>query len=235
MMNVLAGISRSKVWDVMTRTVGAGCLAFLGAAALSAVLATARRLAGTGIDLRLLSTLVVNACIFVLLLLETTLIICRPRALAKAAGWKARICALAGTWLIFLVVLLPVREDLPTPLYVMAALLSTAGDLSAIYIVLHLGGSFSIMAEARALVERGPYAMVRHPLYVAEQMALLGALITYFSWRALALFAAQSLLQYWRARNEERVLGRTFPGYAAYMRRTPMLLPRIPIRGGPAR
>lgn len=109
------------------------------------------------------------------------------------------------------------------------------GDLLAIYVVLHLGGSYSIRAEARKPVSGGPYALVRHPLYVAEQIALLGALITYLSWRALVLFAVQSLVQYLRVRNEETVLAQAFPSYANYMRRTPVLLPRWDIGRGRAR
>ena len=220
-------ISRSTTWDILTRVVGASCLAFLGAAAFWAILGTLRQLAAAGVDARLAATLVVNVSVFVLLLIESTLIVCRPKAVAKATGFKARVSALIGTWLIFVVVLLPIRADLPAPMYVLAASLSAFGDLMAIYVVLHLGGSFSLMAEARQLVERGPYAVIRHPLYLAEQVGLLGALITYLSWRALALFVVQSFFQYVRARNEERVLARCFPAYAAYIRRTPMLLPGL--------
>jgi protein-S-isoprenylcysteine O-methyltransferase Ste14 len=209
-----------------TRLVGAGVLMFLAAAAFAALVATARQLAAGGTVPRLLPTLVVNVCVFVLLLIETTLIACRTRAVAKAPGVKARASALVGTWLIFLVVFLPLRTDLPQPVYILAAVLSAGGDLLAIYVVLHLGGSFSIMAEARKPVSAGPYALVRHPLYVAEQIALLGALITYLSWRAVILFAVQSSVQFLRARNEEAILARAFPGYANYLRRTPMLLPR---------
>jgi protein-S-isoprenylcysteine O-methyltransferase Ste14 len=140
--------------------------------------------------------------------------------------------ALIGTWLIFLVVFLPIRVDLPISIYLLAALLCTAGDTLAIYVVLHLGRSYSIMAEARGPVSSGPYALVRHPLYLAEQIALLGALITYLSWPAVALFALQACFQFMRARNEECVLARTFPAYANYLQRTPMLLPHLfPHRG----
>jgi hypothetical protein len=81
---------------------------------------------------------------------------------------------------------------------------SASGDMLAIYVVLHLGGSYSIMAEARKPVSRGRYALVRHPLYLTEQFAHLGALITYLSWPAVALFALQSFFQFMRARNEEQ-------------------------------
>jgi protein-S-isoprenylcysteine O-methyltransferase Ste14 len=220
-----AAISRSRTWDFLTRAIGVSCLALLGAVAMSAVLSTMRQLAAEGPNTSLIANLVVNVCIFVLMLIECTLIVSRPKAIAKAPGIGARVTALAGTWIIFLVVLIPLRTDLPAPWHVLAAILSTIGDLFAMIIVLHLGGSYSVMAEARRLVERGPYAVVRHPLYLAEQVTLLGALITYLSWRAVALFALQSFLQFRRARNEERILTRTFPGYAAYARRTPMLVP----------
>jgi protein-S-isoprenylcysteine O-methyltransferase Ste14 len=227
---LLAAISASKAWDVLTRIVAAGCLMFLCAAAFAAAVETVRQLAAGGMALRLVPTLAVNVCLLVLLLIEATLVVSRSRAVAKAPGIRSRVTALIGTWIIFLVVFLPVRVDLPISLYMLAAVLCIAGDVLAIYVVLHLGGSYSIMAEARKPVSGGPYALVRHPLYVAEQIALLGALITYLSWRAAALFALQSCFQFMRARNEERVLAGAFPGYSGYMRRTPMLLPRISAR-----
>jgi protein-S-isoprenylcysteine O-methyltransferase Ste14 len=171
----LASISRSTMWDVATRVIGVTVLAFLGAAAFATILATSRGLAAAGINVRLVATLVVNVCVFVLLLIESTLIICRSRAVAKAAGIMARLSALLGTWLIFLVVLLPQRTDLPAPVFVIAVALVILGDLIAMYVLLHLDRSYSDMAEARPLVQRGPYAVVRHPLYPAEQTALLGA------------------------------------------------------------
>lgn len=226
MKTTLASISRSKSWDVATRIVGVSCLMFLCAAALAAAVGTVRQLAAGENAARLVPTLAVNICLLVLLLIEATLIVSRSRALAKAPGIRSRMTALIGTWVIFLVVFLPIRVDLPIVIYDLAALLCIVGDMLAIYVVLHLGGSYSIMAEARTPVSSGPYALVRHPLYLAEQIALLGALITYLSWPAVALFSLQSCFQFMRARNEERVLARTFPAYANYMRRTPMLVPR---------
>ncbi len=222
--NVLA---RSRTWDIATRVVSAGCLALLGMAAVAAILSTLRQLDAGGSNARLISTLVVNICIFLLMVIETTLVIGRPRAVAKASGMQARVCALAGTWIIFLLVLLPVRTDLSITAYRIAAVLTTLGDLLAIYVVMTLGGSFSIMAEARRMVEHGPYAIVRHPLYLAEEIALAGAILTYLSWQALALLALQLFFQYRRARNEERILASTFPAYLAYLHRTPMWLPSL--------
>jgi len=51
------------------------------------------------------------------------------------------------------------------------------GCVSIVYAVLHLGKSFSIMPQARRLVIGGPYRFVRHPLYFAEELAVIGVLI----------------------------------------------------------
>jgi protein-S-isoprenylcysteine O-methyltransferase Ste14 len=227
MIATLAAIFRSRAWDIAARVIGASCLTFLDAAAYSAILATLRRLHAFGIDTATVFALMAHVCLFLLLLVETTLIVCRPRAIAKAIGIQPRVSALLGTWLMLLVVLFPIRTDLPAPLYVAAAGLGTLGDILAIYVVLHLGGSFSFMAEARRLVDRGPYAIVRHPLYVASEVGLTSAAITHLSWGVMVLFVTHAAFQFLRARNEERVLARSFAGYEAYLRRTPMLLPRL--------
>ena len=220
-----ASVSHSRSWDVFTRIVAVACFGFLGAASCAVVMATVSRMAASGFDTRMFCTIVVNACIFLQFLIQSTLVVCRSRALAKTGGVGARAVAMAGSWLIFAVVLLPIRVDLSTPIYVLAALVSAGGDCLAIVVVLHLGRSYSVMAEARGLVVDGPYAIVRHPLYLAEQLSLIGAVITFLSWRVMVLFTVQSCCQYLRARNEERILSSTFPAYADYRRRTPMLVP----------
>jgi protein-S-isoprenylcysteine O-methyltransferase Ste14 len=126
-----------------------------------------------------------------------------------------------------LVVLLPLRTDLRPSSYAVAAGLGACGDLLAVWVVLHLRGSFSVMAEARRLVVQGPYALVRHPLYLAEEVGLASAVITHLSPAAVTVLAAQAFFQLVRCRNEERVLAHAFPEYADYRRRTPMLLPRL--------
>jgi protein-S-isoprenylcysteine O-methyltransferase Ste14 len=108
-----------------------------------------------------------------------------------------------------------------------STLLTLAGNALAIVVLTQLRGSFSIMAEARQLVTTGVYRVVRHPLYLAEEIALIGVVMQYLSlWTAL-LLAAQIAFQLRRMHNEEIILGETFPEYAAYKATTARLIPGI--------
>ena len=101
------------------------------------------------------------------------------------------------------------------------------GMTFAIYGLLWLGRSISIMSEARKLVIGGPYAIVRHPLYLGEQLAVIGVALQYMSPVALALLALQFSFQIYRMGFEEQVLSDTFPEYADYKARTARLIPGI--------
>jgi protein-S-isoprenylcysteine O-methyltransferase Ste14 len=83
------------------------------------------------------------------------------------------------------------------------------------------------MAEARRLVTAGPYRFVRHPLYVVEEIAIIGTLVLNLSLPAALLIAVQWAFQLRRMHHEELVLGKAFPEYAGYAARTPKVLPRF--------
>jgi protein-S-isoprenylcysteine O-methyltransferase Ste14 len=82
-----------------------------------------------------------------------------------------------------------------------------------------------VLAQARAVVDRGPYRWVRHPLYAGEIVSCLGLAITAGSAVAAALWLALCALQSYRALREEQVLLRALPGYRAYRARTAALVP----------
>jgi protein-S-isoprenylcysteine O-methyltransferase Ste14 len=150
----------------------------------------------------------------------------RLRPINKAAGLQPRASAVGGSFLVSTLVLLPPASTPPIWLAISSALVLVGASLS--FVVLRwLGRSFSIMAEARRLVTKGPYAIVRHPLYVCEEIAILGVLIPVFSPLAVLIVLVHGLLQLRRMFNEEKVLRATFPEYEDYAARTPRLIPRF--------
>jgi protein-S-isoprenylcysteine O-methyltransferase Ste14 len=92
-----------------------------------------------------------------------------------------------------------------------------------------LGRSLSVMPEARRLVQRGPYGMVRHPLYLFEMLATAAVALQYRSLLAFGLLLLVITLQVARARWEEGVLARVLPDFAAYRSQTSFLIPRDPV------
>jgi protein-S-isoprenylcysteine O-methyltransferase Ste14 len=118
-------------------------------------------------------------------------------------------------------------RELSVPLNVASTLLILCGVVFALYAVLWLGRSFSVMPEARRLVTNGPYSVIRHPLYLGEAVALAGVTLQFLSPWALALLALQCIFQLERMKNEELVLSRAFPDYQDYAARTARLLPGL--------
>ncbi len=127
------------------------------------------------------------------------------------------------------VLFLPERG--PLNIYESAAsssIMILASNILCVYVLRRLGRSFSIMAEARVLVTDGPYALIRHPLYVVEEIGVVGVFIQLASWPAAMLFMTHFVFQLQRMRNEERVLTRAFPRqYRTYAVRTARLIPGV--------
>jgi protein-S-isoprenylcysteine O-methyltransferase Ste14 len=138
-----------------------------------------------------------------------------------------RAAAFLGGFLMLSLLLLDQRTDLPLAAQVGAPLMILVGNGFAVYVLIYLGRSFSILPESRRLVTSGPYQLVRHPLYLAEAVATLGVLIEFLSPLALLLFAAQFSMQLFRMHYEENVLRETFPEYGVYSERSWRLMPMI--------
>lgn len=77
---------------------------------------------------------------------------------------------------------------------------------------------YPLPSDDATLVERGPYGLVRHPIYVAGLLVFLGygLLASVPATAAVALLAA---LWHFKAGVEERHLAERFPGYPEYARR----------------
>lgn len=76
------------------------------------------------------------------------------------------------------------------------------------------------------LVTTGPYAHIRHPMYLAVIAVSLGSLLLYRTWATLAFSGFVFGLRL-RARREERILADEFADeWQAYAARVPAWLPR---------
>lgn len=72
--------------------------------------------------------------------------------------------------------------------------------------------------EAGELVDRGPYGVVRHPIYTGVILFLAGIALA-LSWWALVATALLAVLFALKSRVEERLLDERYPTYAAYRKR----------------
>jgi len=72
--------------------------------------------------------------------------------------------------------------------------------------------------NAQRVIATGPYALVRHPMYSGALLILLGTPPALGSWWGLLPVVLLAAVIIWRLLDEEAVLTRRLPGYAAYRR-----------------
>jgi protein-S-isoprenylcysteine O-methyltransferase Ste14 len=103
-----------------------------------------------------------------------------------------------------------------------------AGLAFAIGSVAVLGRCFGILPDVRGLVTRGPYRLVRHPLYLGELTAVLGVVLGSREpvWAGLTWLLCVGL-QLVRTGYEERNIRAEFPEYDEYAARTKRLIPGV--------
>lgn len=111
----------------------------------------------------------------------------------------------------------------------LAVLVTAAGMLFTVWARVHLGRNWSgvvTIKEGHELIDTGPYALVRHPIYTGLLVAIFGSAMARSEWRG-ALAVLISLAALWhKLRLEERWMSERFgEQYAAYRRRVPALIP----------
>lgn len=164
----------------------------------------------------------------------------RPRAVkgrARATGVSstvvlikiAKVCVLG-----FLVIqslflqLFPMTDD-PLILRIIGLGLFGMGLAIAVLGRIHLGENWVDLEEyqvvpGQALVTKGIYGYIRHPIYAGDILLLLGLQLALNSWLVVAaIIPAAVALRNVRA--EEKILVRAFPNYAEYCRRTKKFIP----------
>jgi protein-S-isoprenylcysteine O-methyltransferase Ste14 len=157
----------------------------------------------------------------------------RGPATATSASLTAHAAAMIATWLPFA---LPLLHGSPPGHFRQAVsdALLVCGGAWSVWTLRFLGRNVSMLAQARDVVDRGPYRLVRHPLYAGEIMSALGVAIAMNSLAAFACWLALCGLQFYRALREEQVLLDALPAYRDYRSRTAALVPGLFWRGPPA-
>jgi protein-S-isoprenylcysteine O-methyltransferase Ste14 len=129
----------------------------------------------------------------------------------------------------------------PDAIAILGALLTFSGLALALWGRRSLGKMYFVSTNLGAqtlagqrLVTTGPYAIVRHPMYLGLGTAAFGSLMLYQTWTTVFLIFV-ALIVVRRALLEEEVLAKTFGAeWLGYRRRVPMLLPRLLHREDPA-
>jgi len=114
----------------------------------------------------------------------------------------------------------------------LAALLGIAAIALFLSAALTMGKNWSLVARTRTdheLVRTGPFAIVRHPIYLALMLYVLSIAASLGHWQqlifALPLYLAGSFI---RIRDEEKLLRLQFgEEHARYVREVPALIPLI--------
>jgi protein-S-isoprenylcysteine O-methyltransferase Ste14 len=178
---------------------------------------------GSGIDPW--PSLVSSFCLATFYVLLALLIMTRSPARAQADGLLPRIAAFVGTYMPWSIAFFgKTNQALPN-------LASTACVLTGMVMMLvtirHLGKSFSLVPQARSVVQTGPYRWIKHPLYLAEEIAILGVVLQYLTPVTVTIFILHFGIQVCRILYEEDLLRRTCPEYSSYEATRWRLIPYV--------
>jgi len=173
-----------------------------------------------------LITLVGRVSIVTYLMISVCFHISRYRPVDKYVTWAPKVTALAGMLFSSLILLTP--RATPGPFWDGAsALLVLIGTIASTWVIFDLGRSLSVMPEARKLVTSGLYRHIRHPLYLASEIGVLGIFLQFRSWEGVLILAIHFYFQIRRMDWEEGILAKAFPTYADYKQATHRILPGV--------
>jgi protein-S-isoprenylcysteine O-methyltransferase Ste14 len=126
--------------------------------------------------------------------------------------------------------ILPISTE-PLLLRLVGVVVYTAGLLTAIGARLQLGANWSDIETAQVfnqqnVVSHGLYRYIRHPIYVADLLLLLGLELSLNSWLVVVVGVMIPVVLR-RAVHEERMLVQSLPGYALYCAQTKRFIPFV--------
>src|SRR5258708_5867571 len=221
----LARLQRTRAYDIAVRMLGSAWFLLLAAVIAQGTISELNR-AGALASYADWAVLLSRSCQIAFYLILWWLIVTRPPAVARSDGFMPSLAAFAGTYMPWSISLVGQGEH-SVVLNLLSAVCLIAGMLLAVFTVLHLGRSFSLIPQARRVVQVGPYRWIRHPLYLSEEIAVLGTVLQVFSIGALVMLLAHIAVQIRRILYEEKLLRQALPEYRADEASRWRLLPGI--------
>src|SRR5215467_4239233 len=160
------------------------------------------------------SSLLSSFCIAIFYMLLALLVMTRSPAKAQADGLLPRIAAFVGTYMPWTIAFFGKTDQALPNLASTACVL--IGMIMMLVTIRHLGRSFSLVPQARNVVQTGPYRWIKHPLYLAEEIAVLGVVLRNLTPLTAALLVLHIGVQICRIYYEEDLLRRNCPEYSSY-------------------
>jgi len=170
-------------------------------------------------------TLLSSFCLAIFYTLVTMLILTRPPAKAQAAGLLPRVAAFVGSYMPWTITFFGKTD------HALPNLLSSAcvliGTIMMLVTIRHLGRAFSLVPQARSVVQTGPYRWIKHPLYLSEEIVVLGVVLLYLTPLTAILLVLHIGVQICRIYYEEDLLRRNCPEYSSYEATRWRLIPYV--------
>jgi protein-S-isoprenylcysteine O-methyltransferase Ste14 len=173
-----------------------------------------------------LLSLLVTALSAIYMTIVVFILLVAAKPLARYETLMPNLSAAVGGFAIYL---FGVLNPAATPLlgvYVPLVLLA-AGVAIVLWALWYLRRAFSVVPQARTVVENGPYRFIRHPMYVGNMLTIAGLGLIVSTPAALILSLICLSFQVARARYEDQLLASTFNEYGAYMSRVNAFFPRL--------
>lgn len=157
----------------------------------------------------------------------TWLYIMRSKPRGRTEKFYQRVIALAGSFVIMFTPLFASPFSTDMRIVLLALGLQAAGGVLTVFALSHLRRNFSIIPEARSVVQTGPYRKLRHPMYTSEIIWCAGLVLPVYSLGVVVLYGLMILFLFLRARFEEELLESHFPEYGEYRKGTWRLVPFV--------
>jgi protein-S-isoprenylcysteine O-methyltransferase Ste14 len=164
-------------------------------------------------------------CLATFYLMLALLVLTRSPAKAQADGLLPRIAAFVGSYLPTTIVFFG-KTDQALP-NLASTICVLVGMIMMLVTIRHLGSSFSLVPQARSVVQTGPYRWIKHPLYLAEEIAVLGIVLQYLTPVTVFILVLHIGIQVCRINYEEDLLRRNCPEYSSYEASRWRLIPYV--------